>query len=299
MYASDNRQAQVPDPQPVAQQLFEPVAIARDRGGLAGGDAVSADQVVAGAEGAARAGDEGDVDGVVGLCLAERVEQLGLELARDRVQLLGSVQRDPRDASVALVVDRLALLSHRGASIHQRASAWGDAIDRRPCIGCAHVLAFRSERTFIATSDERRNNDDSQWFWSPRLSAPTCAGSGARGIWPRQMTVLWTPRDSTRRRHRRRHRRPHRSQYRPRIHCRDRCARRPSCGCRRRCTSRSVWLRDGGVRRRREHPDPRSRVRLTFNRSSALRLPHHVCECAMAEAANVSRPPSFRTRLVA
>ena len=55
--------------------------------------------VVAGAEGAAGAGEDDDPHGTVGIGLVERAVQLGFELVRERVHALGAIERDGRDPS--------------------------------------------------------------------------------------------------------------------------------------------------------------------------------------------------------
>ena len=58
--------------------------------------------VVAGAEGAAGAGQDDHPDGAVGVGLVEGAMQLGFELVRQRVHPLRAIERDGRDAVLDL-----------------------------------------------------------------------------------------------------------------------------------------------------------------------------------------------------
>ena len=60
-------------------------------------------EVVAGAEGAAGAGQHDDVHGFVGIGALDRRRQLARQIVVDGVEDLGTVQRDAGDAPVALV----------------------------------------------------------------------------------------------------------------------------------------------------------------------------------------------------
>src|SRR5262249_4715869 len=64
--------------------------------------------VVAGAEGAAGAGEDDHADGAVGVRPVEDPMQLGFELVRECVHALGPIERDGRDAVLDAVKDLLA-----------------------------------------------------------------------------------------------------------------------------------------------------------------------------------------------
>src|SRR5262247_1946071 len=64
--------------------------------------------VVAGAEGAARAGEDDHADGAVGIRTVEDPMQLGFELVRECVHALGAIERDGRDVVLDAVKDLLA-----------------------------------------------------------------------------------------------------------------------------------------------------------------------------------------------
>src|SRR6476660_6845805 len=69
--------------------------------------------VVAGAEGAAGAGEDDDADSAVGIGLIERAMQLGFERRRQSVHPLRPVERDGRNALLDAVEQLLArLLAH-------------------------------------------------------------------------------------------------------------------------------------------------------------------------------------------
>ena len=59
--------------------------------------------VVAGAEGAAGAGEDDHPHGAVGIGLVEGTVQLGFEIVGERVHPLGAIERDGRDAVLDLV----------------------------------------------------------------------------------------------------------------------------------------------------------------------------------------------------
>ena len=117
----DNGLEQVPDGHPVADAAAgEGVGpgvevLLRDEdagagvGGLVGGD------VVARAEGASGAADEDDGHVVVAFGNLEGVDELAAEVAVEGVQLLGTVERDGRDA-VAGGVEDVLVLGHGLAS---------------------------------------------------------------------------------------------------------------------------------------------------------------------------------------
>src|SRR5262245_48179323 len=64
--------------------------------------------VVAGAEGAAGAGEDDHADRAVGIRLVEGAMQLGLELVRERVHPLGAIERDGGDALLDAVEEVVA-----------------------------------------------------------------------------------------------------------------------------------------------------------------------------------------------
>src|SRR5581483_10411811 len=88
-------------------------AIAGDREGRA--RMLGGSEIVAGAEGAAGAADDQHARRGLGLESVHRGLELAQQLLRQRVELLGTIERKPKDPLLDLFVDQRLVFGHRAA----------------------------------------------------------------------------------------------------------------------------------------------------------------------------------------
>ena len=104
---------EVPDPEPAVDDVARPLSRAA-RGVIRLVDRIVRAEVVASAEGRARAPQHGHLHARLGVCLLERGENGAAQLVVQRIALLGPVHREAPDAGARVIDDKHVARGHAG-----------------------------------------------------------------------------------------------------------------------------------------------------------------------------------------